>query len=151
MKSKRQALILEIISAQDVETQEELANRLRAHGIDVTQATVSRDIKELRLIKVPAADGNYKYASPEKEETAPADRYMRILSETILSTDCAGNIIVIKTMTASAQTVAEIVDNLKWEEIIGTIAGDNTVLVIVKNPEDTQDVIDRFQSITGRK
>lgn len=150
MKSKRQAMIFEIIGESDIETQEELAAQLRNRGIEVTQATVSRDIKELRLVKVPAADGNYKYASPEKEETAPVDKFLRILTETVLSADCAGNLIVLKTMTASAQTVAEIIDNMKWPEIIGSIAGDNTVLLIIKNIEDTQDVLQKFAALTGK-
>ena len=151
MKSKRHALILEIIATKDIETQEELANELNARGVKVTQATVSRDIKELKLIKLLSENGVYKYAATEKNEASPNDRYMRYFAETVVSIAGAGNLIVIKTITASAQTAAEAVDNLKWPEIIGTIAGENTVLVIVQNIEDVEDIIERFEALTGKK
>ncbi|MBR4235870.1 MAG: arginine repressor [Clostridia bacterium] len=151
MKSKRHALIFEIIAAKDIETQEELADELRLCGVDVTQATVSRDIKELRLVKVLSANGTYKYAPADRSDTTSSDRYLRIFSEAVLSIRSAGNLIVLKTMTASAQTAAEVIDNLDWPEIIGTIAGDNTVLVIVQNIEDVDETIQKFRNLTGKR
>ncbi|MBQ3669370.1 MAG: arginine repressor [Clostridia bacterium] len=153
MKSKRHELILNIIASADIETQEELAAALEQHGVKVTQATVSRDIKSLGLIKVPGNSGVYKYAvaAPVQEEVEKLDRHMRIFRDTVLSLNDAGNLIVLKTISASAQTAAEAIDNLSWPEIIGTIAGDNTVLVIVKNIEDVADVMNRFEKLTGKQ
>lgn len=150
MKTKRHALILEIITSTDIETQEELASQLQQKGINVTQATVSRDIKELRLIKVLTEKGTYKYAAAERTEKNTDDRYVRFFRETVVSIVGAGNLVVIKTITASAQTAAEAVDNLKWPEVVGTIAGENTVIAIVKNIEDVDDVIERFKALTGK-
>lgn len=151
MKTMRHALILEIIESKKVETQEELAEELRRRGITVTQATVSRDIKELRLLKVLAEDGSYRYSTAERAEKGVGDRFIRIFSESVLSIVGAGNLIVLKTLTASAQSACEAIDSLKWPEIIGTIAGDNTILVIIKNLEDVDDVIERFRNLIGNR
>lgn len=150
MKNVRHALILEIIAEKQIETQEELAQELLARNVKVTQATVSRDIKELRLTKVLNENGKYSYSAPEKNERTPGDRYMRIFSESVVSITGAGNLIVLKTITASAQSAAEAVDSMEIPEIVGTIAGDNTVLVIVGNIEDVDGVIARFEAITGK-
>lgn len=150
MKNKRHALILEIIAEKNIETQEELANELMARGVKVTQATVSRDIKELRLVKVLSENGQYSYAAPEKNEKTPGDRYMRIFAESVISIVGAGNLIVLKTITASAQSAAEAVDSMDIPEIVGTIAGDNTVLVIVGNIEDVDGVIAKFKVLAGK-
>ncbi len=160
MKSKRHALILQIIADSDIVTQEELARALEENGVKVTQATVSRDIKELRLIKVQSADGGYKYAvadqndpatQPQPEEKSARERYMQFFLDSVRSITPAGNLIVLKTGTAAAQTVAEFVDNLAWPEIAGTIAGENTVLVIIKDLEDVDDVLAKLSAMTGRK
>ena len=151
MKTKRQALILSIISEYEIETQDELAAKLEQKGIKVTQATISRDIKELSLIKVPGSNDGYKYAVASQSEEITADRHLRIFRDTVTAINDAGNLIVLKTISASAQAAAEIVDNLSWPEIVGTIAGDNTVLVIVKNIEDVSEVIARFNSLLGKK
>lgn len=150
MKSKRQALILDIIEHNDLDTQEELALELEKNGVKVTQATISRDIKELSLIKVPDAKGGYKYAAAKSGEKNALDRHLRIFRDTVTSITDAGNLVVLKTISASAQAAAEIIDNLNWPEIVGTIAGDNTVLVIVKNIEDVSDVMARFADMAGR-
>lgn len=150
MKNKRHALILEIIAEKQIETQEELAQELQERGVKVTQATVSRDIKELRLTKVLGENGKYSYSAPEKNECTPGDRFMRIFSESVVSIVGAGNLIVLKTITATAQSAAEAVDSMEIPEIVGTIAGDNTVLVIVGNIEDVDGVIARFEAITGK-
>lgn len=149
MKTTRHALILEIIEAKNIETQEELAAELKQQGINVTQATVSRDIKELRLLKVLADNGGYRYATAERAEKGVNERFIRIFTESVLTITGAGNLIVLKTLPASANAAAEAIDSLKWPEIVGTIAGDNTILVIVKNIEDVDDVVERFKDLAG--
>ena len=150
MKSKRQALILNLIAEKDIETQEDLALELEKNGVKVTQATISRDIKELCLIKVPGENGGYKYAASNQPDKISPDRHLRMFRDTVTSVNDAGNLIVLKTISASAQPTAEIIDNLNWSEIVGTIAGDNTVLVIIKNIEDVSDVMARFERMTGK-
>ena len=147
MKAKRQALIREIVEAQSIQTQEELAEALRAHGMVVTQATVSRDIREMHLLKVLAEDGSYRYATMEKGDTGVSDRLIRMLSDSVVEMDSANNLIVIRTLPGSAHVAAEAVDNLKWPEVLGTIAGDNTILVIVRANDEVEAVIKRFRSI----
>ena len=112
MKSSRQDEILRIIREKDVETQEELAEELRKNGYKVTQATVSRDIRELRLLKVAANGGGFKYARPERHETAVSDRLTRILNDSLVNVDFSGNMIVVKTLSGSANVAAEALDNL---------------------------------------
>ena len=151
MKSKRQNDILQVISLRDIETQEELAAALRSLGHNVTQATVSRDIRELRLIKVGAKGGGYKYARPENHETAVGERLSRILTDALVNVDASGNIIVIKTLSGSANVAAEALDNLGWPEILGTIAGDNTIFAIVRNDCETTEIADRIRRITNHQ
>ena len=148
MKTKRQNEIIRIISAEDIETQEELASELRALGYKVTQATVSRDIRELRLIKVAAKEGGFKYAKPERHEIAVSERLTRILTDSLVSVDSSGNIIVVKTLSGSANVAAEALDNLGWPEILGTIAGDNTVFIVTRNESDTTLITDRIRNLT---
>ncbi len=147
MKAKRQALIREIVEAQSIQTQEELAEALRAHGLVVTQATVSRDIREMHLLKVLAEDGSYRYATMEKSDTGMNERLIRMLSESVVEMNSAGNLIVIHTLPGSAHVAAEAIDSLKWPETIGTIAGDNTILVIVRSNEAVETVMKRFHGI----
>ncbi|MBE5766706.1 MAG: arginine repressor [Clostridiales bacterium] len=151
MKTMRHAMILEIIESKDIETQEELAEELKNHGVHVTQATVSRDIKELRLLKVLAENGGYKYATAERAEKGMSERFIRIFSESVLSIVGAKNLIVIKTLPASANAAAEAIDSLKWPEIIGCIAGDNTILVVAQSDEVVETVIGRFRSLMTKK
>ena len=147
MKAKRQALIREIVEAQSIQTQEELAEALRAHGMVVTQATVSRDIREMHLLKVLAEDGSYRYATMEKSDSGMNDRLIRMLSDSVVEMNSANNLIVIHTLPGSAHVAAEAIDNLKWPETIGTIAGDNTILVIVRTNEEVDTVMKRFHII----
>ena len=147
MKAKRQALIREIVEAQSIQTQEELAEALRAHGMVVTQATVSRDIREMHLLKVLAEDGSYRYATMEQSDSGMNDRLIRMLTESVVEMNSANNLIVIHTLPGSAHVAAEAIDNLKWPETIGTIAGDNTILVIVRTNEEVDTVMKRFHSI----
>ena len=121
MKSARHSMILELIDQYDINTQDELASMLNDRGVKVTQATVSRDIKDLRLIKVLTESGSYKYAT--------------------------GNLIVIKTITGTAPAAAEAIDSMRLDEIVGTMAGDNTIFVAVKDPAVTPELIKRFQGM----
>ena len=150
MKSVRHDLILDIIDKKDIETQEELAAELKARGVKVTQATVSRDIKELRLVKVLSENGGYKYATAERAEKGMSERFIRILAESVMSIESAVNLIVIKTISASAQAAAEAIDSLKWPELLGTIAGDNTILVIARSEEAVESVVSRFHALIKR-
>ena len=145
MKSVRHAVIREIIESQEIETQEELAAALRARNIDVTQATVSRDIKELRLLKVLSDNGGYKYATADKAEHGLADRFIRIFNESVLSITPAGNLIVVRTLSGSGSAAGEAVDSLNWPEIVGTISGDNTLLVIAQNEQDVATLMRKFE------
>ena len=147
MKARRQALIRDIVESQSIQTQEELAQALGERGMVVTQATVSRDIKEMHLLKVLAEDGSYRYATMDKEEQGTSDRLIRMLSDSVVSMDSANNLIVIRTLPGSAHVAGEAVDCLKWPEVLGTIAGDNTILVIVRSNEDVEAVMRRFRSI----
>ncbi|MBQ8312902.1 MAG: arginine repressor [Clostridia bacterium] len=147
MKSVRQVAILDIIEKKDVETQEELAEALRARGIQVTQATVSRDIKELRLLKVLAPNGAYKYATADKAENGLNERFIRMLAESVLSVASSNNLVVVKTLSGSANVAAEALDSLHWPEILGSLAGDNTILLIIRSNEEVPGVIARIQEM----
>lgn len=147
MKTVRQVTILDIIEKNDVETQEELADALRQRGIQVTQATVSRDIKELRLLKVLTPMGTYKYATADRAENGLTDRFIRMLAESVLSVASSANMIVIKTLSGSAAVAAEALDSFRWPEVLGTIAGDNTIFMVVRNGDEVQTVVDRIQDM----
>ncbi len=147
MKSRRQDEIIRLISACDIETQEELASELRKLGYKVTQATISRDIRELHLIKVASKGGGFKYAKPEKHEIAVSERLARILTDSMVRVDFSGNIIVVNTISGSANVAAEALDNLGWPEILGTIAGDNTIFIVVKNDADTAEISERIRNL----
>jgi len=147
MKTARHAMVLDIISKHNIETQDELAEYLRRNGFDVTQATVSRDIKELRLIKVLGEGGAYKYATVDKAESGLVDRFMRMFSHSVISVSSTGTMIVLKTLSGSASVAGEAIDSLRWPEILGSIAGDNTIFVAVRSMEDVPHVLDKFQSM----
>ena len=136
MKRFRYTKIKEIVQSRPIETQEELAKALQEEGIEVTQATVSRDIKELMLIKVPTSDGPYRYAlSQEQNMLMSKNRMARLFQDSIVRVDSALNQIVIHTMPGSANMVAAAIDLAKWENVIGTIAGDDTILIITNSTE----------------
>lgn len=149
MKSVRQMAILDIIQKQNIETQEELAAALLARGINVTQATVSRDIKELRLVKVLHTDGNYKYAVQEKDGTGNglSERFARMLAESMLSVAASRNLIVVKTLSGSANVAAEALDSLQWPEVLGSLAGDNTILLILREDVDANMIVTRIREM----
>ena len=136
MKRFRYTKIKEIVQSRPIETQEELAKALQEEGIEVTQAPVSRDIKELMLIKVPTSDGHYRYAlSQEQNMLMSKNRMARLFQDSIVRVDSALNQIVIHTMPGSANMVAAAIDLAKWENVIGTIAGDDTILIITNSTE----------------
>lgn len=147
MKSIRQDTIIRLITENNIKTQEGLANALREEGFQVTQATVSRDIKSMHLIKVTAEDGGYKYAMPETQDRNISDRLIRILSDSLISVDYAGHTIVVKTLSGSANIAAEALDTLNWPEILGTIAGDNTVFIVVRGEHTTAEIADRIRKL----
>lgn len=147
MKTVRQVTILDIIEKNDIETQEELADALRMRGIQVTQATVSRDIKELRLLKVLTPSGSYKYATADKAENGLTERFIRMLAESVLSVADSGNMIVVKTLSGSAAVAAEALDSFHWQEVLGTIAGDNTIFMVIRSPEEVRSVVARIQDM----
>ncbi len=144
MKAARHALIQEIIENQEIKTQEELAQALRDRGVSVTQATVSRDIKAMRLLKVLSQDGGYKYATADKAESGMADRFIRLFHESVLTVARAGNLLVLKTLSGSAHVAGEAIDTMHWPEIVGTISGDNTILVILPDESAARSVQERF-------
>lgn len=150
MKTARHARIREIIETQVVETQEELATALKKQGFDVTQATVSRDIKELMLIKIPTEKNKYRYAfSADQGPLISQSRIARIFQETVLRIDASANIIVIRTMIGGAQPIAHAIDVSKWPQILGTVAGDDTIFVVVNPPEAVNEVIGEFKKLMG--
>lgn len=146
MKMTRHAKIKEIIDKNKVETQEELATALRNEGIEVTQATVSRDIKELMLVKVPDANGHYHYAYPKEHNMLlTPGRLERTFQDSIIGLRATQCFVVIRTLPGTAQAVAYAVDYMKWPEILGTIAGDDTVFVAVEDQEGVKTLISRFK------
>ena len=147
MKTLRQNTILEMIEKNEVETQDELVRLLNRNGFQVTQATVSRDIKELKLIKVLSDRGVYKYAQGEVKRAESIDVYIRMFRDSVKSIDQAGNIVVLRTITGSADIVSETIDNLGVTEIVGTIAGENTVFVAVREERMAKDIIRRFKQM----
>ncbi len=136
MKNERQTVILEIVSQENIETQEQLLTRLRARGIRCTQATISRDIKQLHLIKEPAGQGVYKYAvSENRTKLNVAEKLRTIFRECIVSIDCAQNIVVVKTMPGLANGACSALDNMNMSDIVGSLAGDDTALLVMRNAE----------------
>lgn len=136
MKNDRQNHLLQIISEESIETQEQLLERLQSRGIKSTQATISRDIKELHLIKEPAGQGRYRYAvSTHRTKLNFADRLRTIFRESLLSVDYAQNIVVIRTMPGLAHGAASALDGMTISEMVGTLAGDDTVMIVMRNTE----------------
>lgn len=139
MKGQRQRKIRELIGSREIETQEELVEALREAGMPVTQATVSRDIKELQLVKTPLEDGRYKYALPQDQRYNPASKLKRALMDHFVSVEAAENLVVLKCLPGTAGTLASLIDGMNWPEVAGTIGGDDTVLLICrKKPEARQ-------------
>ncbi len=147
MKKVRHKTIVELIQKHDVETQEELANYLKDAGFAVTQATVSRDIRELKLTKVPTGNGKQKYIILRQDDSHMGDKYIRVLRDGFTSMDMAQNILVVKTVSGMAMAVAAALDALKFPEIVGCIAGDDTIMVAVRTVEETQVLMDKIHGM----
>lgn len=147
MKVNRHVKIVELVNKYDIETQEELADRLRDEGFQITQATVSRDIRDLKLTKVPTDDGRQKYVVLKATENALLDKYIRILKDGFVSMDMAMNILVIKTVSGMAMAVAAAIDEMRWNEVVGCIAGDDTIMCAVRTIEDTAVVMEKIRKI----
>ena len=148
MKASRQRKIMEIIAGREIETQEELAAELRKQGYMVTQATVSRDIKELGMVKVPAGEGIYRYALPRQQQLGDVyARMERLFRDSVTNIDYSENLILIRTLPGTAHAVASCIDNIAWKEVIGTVAGDDTILVIIKPKRAVLKVLEGFKGL----
>jgi len=148
MKNDRQQAIIELLKSRPIETQSELAAALQSMGFQVTQATVSRDIREMRLVKIPAPEGGYQYALPGQEGRNVSDRMIRMLRDSLLQVDHAGNMVVVKTLSGSANSAGEALDSMEWPEILGSIAGDNTLFMVARNEEYAEMIAGRILQLT---
>lgn len=144
MKKGRQAAIIKIIERQNVETQQELAEILNREGFEVTQATVSRDIKALKLSKVPVGNGHQKYVMFHNDDKHLSAKYVNVLKEGFVSMDMAQNILVVKTVSGMAMAVAAAIDTMKYPEIVGSIAGDDTIMMAIRSVEDTKSIMNQI-------
>ncbi len=147
MRYSRQNKILELISTYEIDTQENLCQLLRNAGYNVTQATVSRDIKELQLIKTLSPSGKYKYAVSTSNDGPVNDRFIKIFKETILSVKSSGNIILVKTLTGCANAAAEAIDSFGIPNTIGSLAGDNTIIIVADSEENVPKIMEKFNTI----
>ena len=151
MKSKRQNDILSLIKKYVIETQEDLQNRLKGLGYDVTQATISRDIRELKLTKMATENGRQKYSVMYSDKNDVSEKYIRVLHDALISVDNAQNLLVLKTVAGMAMAVAAAVDSLHLDGVVGCIAGDDTIFCAVRTVEDTFRVADRIKKLTSGK
>lgn len=149
MKTRRHAKILELINKYTIDTQEELLRRLREDGFEVTQATVSRDIKELRLVKALSHDGKYKYSTGNDTTKDYSSKFYSLLSDSAVLINYACNIVVIKCLTGMAQAVCASMDSMQWEGIVGTLAGDDTIFIVMKNEVYAQQLVAELNKMVG--
>ena len=147
MKSNRHQKIIELVDNYEIETQEELADRLRQEGFQVTQATVSRDIRSLKLSKVSYGSGRQKYVALKQDDTRLSAKYIRVLKDGFISMDKAQNILVIKTVSGMAMAVAAAIDAMELEEVVGSIAGDDTIMAAVRTTEETDIVMKKISEM----
>jgi|SRR5699024_2745282 len=143
-KVKRHIKIIELITENDIETQDELVEHLEYQGFNVTQATISRDIKELHLVKVPSSSGKYKYSLPADQRFNPLEKLKRLIMDAFVKIDHTHLFIVLKTIPGNAHAIGALIDNLDWTEIMGTICGDDTCLIICRTEKEAIEVKDRF-------
>lgn len=147
MKIRRKFAIIDIISNQRISTQEELCEILKSSGYDVTQATVSRDVKELQLIKIPDSQGYY-YALPDNSPILNShERMQRLFKDSVTSIDYSENIVVIKTLPGAAQSIASLIDTAELENVLGTVAGDDTIFIVVKPLEAVKGIVKDFEEL----
>jgi transcriptional regulator of arginine metabolism len=147
MKGVRHLKIREIIANGIVETQDELVDALRETGMQVTQATVSRDIKELQLIKIPAGDGRYKYSLPQEQRYNPVHKLKRALLDHFVNIDFTDNLVVMKCLPGTANAIGSMLDNMEWSEVMGTICGDDTILIICRTKTQSSELVERLNSM----
>mgnify|MGYP001369140227 CR=1 FL=1 len=147
MKIKRQTKILQLISERVIETQDELADLLHQDGFEVTQATISRDIRDLKLTKVSLPDGRQKYVVLQEKTMNLNEKYIRVLQDGYISMDRAMNMIVVQTLTGMAMAVAAAIDALDFDEIVGSIAGDDTIFCAVRTEEDCISIMEKLNRI----
>jgi len=147
MKIGRQAKIIELINRYEIETQEELASYLREEGFDVTQATISRDIREMKLTKVAAGNGRQRYAVLQSGDSGLSEKFLRVLRDGFLSVDAAENILVIKTVSGMAMAVAAAVDAMDWPEVAGCIAGDDTIFCALHHRAESSAVMEKLRRL----
>lgn len=147
MKLARHRKIIELVNECVIETQEELAEQLKKSGYNVTQATVSRDIRELKLTKITDDSGKQRYGVVQNKSTDMNEKYIRILKDGFMSMDMAMNILVIKTVSGMAMAVAAALDAMNWSEIVGSIAGDDTIMCAVRSVDETLIVIEKIKKI----
>lgn len=147
MRISRQNKILELIENNEIETQDKLVSMLKEHGYDATQATISRDIKELQLIKTLSSTGRYKYATAASQQGLMTDRFSNIFKETVKSAAYSGNIVLLKTLSGCANAAAEALDSLGLPHVIGSVAGDNTIMFVVDDPEHSPEVVETLNSM----
>jgi len=150
MKYKRHSKILELINTFEIYTQEELAEKLNESGFATTQATISRDIKELKLLKIPGANGQYKYASASRDEEKQDAKFYNILTETVTFICAAKNLIVVKTYSGMAQAAGAAIDAINFPEVIGSIAGDDTLLLVFSDDETAEAVAQKLNKIVDK-
>ena len=143
-KSERQLKIIEIINQYEISTQTDLTNKLTELGFDVTQATVSRDLQEMRIMKTTTADGVYKYSVAKEGGIKINDKLQTVFEQCLVGVDYAMNIVVIKTISGAAQAVGYALDSFTWEEIVGSIAGDDTVMIVVRNEKSAKQLVARL-------
>lgn len=143
-KGRRHIRIRDIISKYEIETQDQLVQSLKDAGVDVTQATISRDIKEMHLIKVPTATGSYKYSLPRVHEFNTEQKLHRAMTDAFVSIDGSGHFLVLKTLPGNAQAIGSLLDNLKWEQMLGTICGDDTCLIICRDESHIDEVTEKL-------
>lgn len=147
MKTRRHARILDLISEYAIETQDELLNRLKAEGYKATQATISRDIKDLRLVKTLGSDGKYKYVSAAKNSTDIRSNFSGLFSSSVNSVDFAQNMVVIKTLSGMAQAVCAALDSVDYRSIVGTIAGDDTIFIVCRSSDLAVNLTDELKKL----
>lgn len=150
MRYSRQNKILEIINSNEIETQDQLQNALMLAGYKVTQATISRDIKELQLVKTVSKNGKSRYISAKFDSAPITDRFIKIFRETTLSCNSAGNLIVIKTLSGCGNAAAEAIDNLGLEHIVGSVSGDNTMLLVVDAEENVPEILNTLNKMIDK-
>ncbi|SRR5690625_704483 len=146
-KVQRLMKIKEIITNHNVETQDELVKMFHELGYQVTQATISRDIKELQLVKIPTKDGRYKYSLPQNNRIDPTNKLRRNLLDNFVSADYADHFIVLKTLPGNAHSVGVLLDQMEWEGVMGTICGDDTCLIICRSEQYGQSVYETFMEM----